>query len=131
MSFFDKIFSDASTKDNHENPLRWNTLTEIKQLDELQSESHETPVLIFKHSTRCGISRMALKQFEKEYNLSEDDAKPYFLDLLAYRPISSEIADRFSVIHQSPQLLLIKNGKCVYDASHSGIDATILGHKIN
>lgn len=130
MGFFDKIFSD-SDKDSAENGLRWNTLTEIMQLDALEVESHETPVFIFKHSTRCGISRMALKQFEKQYSLPKESIKPYFLDLLSYRPLSNEIENRFSVIHQSPQLLLIKNGKCIYDASHSDINAAVLEEKLN
>jgi bacillithiol system protein YtxJ len=84
--------------------------------------SHQKPVAIFKHSTRCSISRMALKQFENEFDL-EGSVMPYFLDLINYRDISNEIATRFEVYHQSPQLLLIKEGKSIYDASHSDIDA--------
>jgi bacillithiol system protein YtxJ len=131
MSLFDKIFGDPDTnKVTNENRLDWNDLTELKQLDIIQIESSEKPVVIFKHSTRCGISRMVLKNFESRYNLADDEIKPYFLDLLSYRNISNEITARFSVIHQSPQLILIKNGKCQYTASHSDIDADLLKEKI-
>jgi bacillithiol system protein YtxJ len=91
--------------------------------------SHQQPVAIFKHSTRCSISRMALKQFENEFDL-EGSVTPYFLDLINYRDISNEIATRFEVYHQSPQLLLIKEGKSIYDASHSDIDALELKGRV-
>jgi bacillithiol system protein YtxJ len=91
--------------------------------------SHQQPVIIFKHSTRCSISRMALKQFENEFDL-EGRVTPYFLDLLNHRDISNEIATRFDVYHQSPQLLLIKEGKSICDASHSDIDAVELKGKV-
>ncbi|KQS53367.1 MULTISPECIES: bacillithiol system redox-active protein YtxJ [Flavobacterium] len=136
MSFFDKIFgntdkSDKSdNKDTNQNGFNWNDLTELKQLDSIIEESEEKPVVIFKHSTRCSISRMALKNFEREYKADDNEASLYFLDLLNYRDISNEIAQRFHVIHQSPQLLLIKNGKSVYDVSHSAIDAEALEGKL-
>jgi bacillithiol system protein YtxJ len=91
--------------------------------------SHQQPVAIFKHSTRCSISRMALKQFENEFDM-EGIVTPYFLDLINHRDISNEIATRFEVYHQSPQLLLIKEGKSIYDASHSDIDAVELKGRV-
>ncbi|MFC6095214.1 bacillithiol system redox-active protein YtxJ [Flavobacterium qiangtangense] len=133
MSLFNSLFgnsSESDNKDTNQNGLNWNALTELKQLDAIVEESAEKPVVIFKHSTRCSISRMALKNFEREYNLEESEATPYFLDLLEHRDISSEIAQKFQVIHQSPQLLLIKNGKSVYDVSHSEIDAEALKSKV-
>lgn len=132
MSFFNKLFGnseESDNKDTNQNSVHWNALTELKQLDFITEESVDKPVVIFKHSTRCSISRMALKNFEREY-LDEDEASLYFLDLLNHRDISNEIADRFHVIHQSPQLLLIKKGKAVYDVSHSEIDAEALKSKI-
>ncbi|MNX95981.1 hypothetical protein D3C86_1282780 [compost metagenome] len=98
-------------------------------MDSIVEESEEKPIVIFKHSTRCSISRMALKNFEREYS-DENVASLYFLDLLSHRDVSNEIAQRFHVIHQSPQLLLIKNGQSVYDVSHSEIDAEALKTKI-
>lgn len=133
MSLFGSLFgnsNESDNKDTNQNSLNWNALTDLKQLDSIVEESAEKPVVIFKHSTRCSISRMALKNFEREYNLEESEATPYFLDLLQHRDISNEIAQKFQVIHQSPQLLLIKNGKSVYDASHSEIDAETLKSKI-
>jgi len=129
MSLFTQIFGN-SNKDSTEIHVVWNPLKQITQLDDIISESFHQPVIIFKHSTRCSISRMALKQFEIHYSAPLDTLKPYFLDLLAYRELSNEIASRFNVMHQSPQLLLIKEGKCVYTASHSDIDADELITKI-
>lgn len=130
MSMFGKLFGDSNSKDTPSSNIDWNDLTDIKQLDEIIAESAETPVIIFKHSTRCSISRMALKTFEREYNIEEGSAKPYFLDLLEHRDISNEIALRFEVMHQSPQLILIKNGKAVYHTSHSDIDAEAVKEKV-
>ncbi len=130
MSIFDKIFNDSNPKFTTENGLDWKALTEIKQLDEIVTESSVMPVFIFKHSTRCGISRMVLRKFEIDYQLDQNEITPYFLDLLAYRDISNEISRRFGVMHQSPQLLLIKDGKCVYADSHGEIDAETLKEKI-
>ncbi|RKS23307.1 bacillithiol system protein YtxJ [Flavobacterium endophyticum] len=132
MSFFTNLFGnsdESESKDTNQNSLNWNALTELKQLDSIVEESEEKPIVIFKHSTRCSISRMALKNFEREYS-DENSASLYFLDLLNHRDVSNEIAQRFHVIHQSPQLLLIKNGQSVYDVSHSEIDAEALKSKI-
>jgi bacillithiol system protein YtxJ len=129
MSIFNSIFG---TSENNVNPskINWVPLTDLGQLNEISQISNEKPVIIFKHSTRCSISRMALKQFENEFDLS-DKVTPYFLDLITFRDISNEIASRFGVVlHQSPQLLLIVGGKSVYDVSHSAIDADELKSKI-
>lgn len=119
MSFLKNVFG-ASEEEKPNNKMEWNQLTAMDQLDLIVSMSEEKAVLIFKHSTRCSISRFALKQFENDFNL-EEKINPYFLDLLNYRAISNEITFRFNVQHQSPQVLLIKNGVVVYDASHSDI----------
>ena len=105
--------------------MHWNELTELEQLEALIDQSEEQPVLIFKHSTRCSISRFALKQFENEFDL-QDKIAPYYLDLLNHRDISNEIALHFKVQHQSPQILLLNNRAVVYDTSHENIDATEL-----
>lgn len=123
MSIFGKLFNDSNSKDTPSSNIDWNDLTELKQLDMIADESVNTPVIIFKHSTRCSVSRMALKNFEREYKIEIGDAKPYFLDLLEHRDVSNEIASRFNVMHQSPQIIVIKDGKAVYNTSHSDIDA--------
>ena len=105
--------------------MHWNELTELEQLEALINQSEEQPVLIFKHSTRCSISRFAIKKFENEFDL-QDKIAPYYLDLLNHRDISNEIALHFKVQHQSPQILLLKNRAVVYDTSHENIDATEL-----
>lgn len=105
--------------------MKWYELTDLSELELLITQSEEQPVLIFKHSTRCSISRFALKQFENEFDL-QDKIAPYYLDLLNHRDISNEIAFHFNVQHQSPQILVLKNRVVVYHASHEQIDATEL-----
>lgn len=102
--------------------LNWKELNQISKLDEIIAHSTSKPSIIFKHSTRCSNSRMSLKQFEQEFAL-QDKIDIWLLDLLNHREISSEIAARFQVRHESPQLLFIKNGICIYHASHHLIEA--------
>jgi bacillithiol system protein YtxJ len=129
MTLFKSIFGDSENKNTNTSKINWIELTDLGQLNEIMEISHQKPVAIFKHSTRCSISRMALKQFENEFDL-EGTVTPYFLDLINHRDISNEIATRFEVYHQSPQLLLIKDGKSIYDASHSDIDAVELKGRV-
>jgi bacillithiol system protein YtxJ len=121
MSILTNLFGSSESTIKNSN-VTWRPLTDLGQLNEIINESTTTPVVIFKHSTRCSVSRMALKQFENEFNLTSK-VTPYFLDLLEHRDISNEIVIRFGVVHQSPQLILIKDGKAIYNASHSDIDA--------
>ncbi|MDD5150776.1 MAG: bacillithiol system redox-active protein YtxJ [Flavobacterium sp.] len=129
MSLFSAIFGSSENKNASNSEINWIPLTALSQLDEIVSISNEKPVVIFKHSTRCSISRFALKQFENDFDL-ENKVDTYFLDLIEHRDISNEIANRFNVVHQSPQLLLIKAGKSVYDVSHNDIDATLLKEQL-
>ncbi len=102
------------------NPLPWNTLIDSSQLEEIDTISKEQPVLLFKHSTRCSISAMALGRFERSFD-ENASFKPYFLDLIAYREVSNAIAERYGIRHESPQAILIRDGKAVFDSSHMGI----------
>jgi bacillithiol system protein YtxJ len=121
MSFFKNLFGSEEHQGNS-SKMEWSHLTEMQQLDEIVKESNNQPVVIFKHSTRCNISRMALKQFENEFDITSS-VKPYYLDLLEFRPISNEIASKFNVVHQSPQIIVLKNELVVHDASHADIQA--------
>ncbi|MGJ8666357.1 MAG: bacillithiol system redox-active protein YtxJ [Patiriisocius sp.] len=121
---FKKTASDIAKEEIVEVP--WHVLSEMKQLDEITEESKSTPVAIFKHSTTCGISRMVLRNFERGYTLNDNQIKLYFLDLKANRDVSNEVASRFQVIHQSPQLIVIKNETAVFNESHHSIQAADL-----
>ncbi|MGI4823104.1 MAG: bacillithiol system redox-active protein YtxJ [Janthinobacterium lividum] len=101
----------------------WLPLTQSEQLADIVRESHEHPVLIFKHSTTCSISAAAKGKLERQWPDASlpADTPMYYLDLLKFRPISAQIAQEFGVQHESPQLLLIQDGKCSYNASHMGI----------
>lgn len=102
--------------------MEWNNLEASEQLSTIDLQSTNTPCLILKHSTRCSISVAAKLRLEKNWNFSSDQIKPYYLDLLEHRNISNEIAERYNVYHESPQILLISNGECLLDASHLDIN---------
>jgi bacillithiol system protein YtxJ len=99
--------------------MRWIQLETAEQIQQIQQNPGYS--VIFKHSTRCSISMMAKRKFELDWTDLPEDISLYFLDLIKYRELSSQIAHDFHVHHESPQLLLIKNGECILDQSHSGI----------
>lgn len=123
MGLFKNIFgasTSSATNKKEEKVLPWQALTDVSQLSEIEKRSKTKTQVIFKHSTTCGISRMAMKQFVSMYDL-EANLDLYYLDLLSYRDVSNEVGYKFQVIHQSPQLLIIKNGITVAHASHGAI----------
>jgi len=99
--------------------MNWIPLHDELQLDEIVENSDTTPQVIFKHSTRCSISSMAKNRLDK--NDAPGETPFYFLDLIKHRNISNKIAEYFHVRHQSPQVLVINKGKCIFTESHSGI----------
>jgi bacillithiol system protein YtxJ len=102
--------------------MNWINLTSAEQIDAIKAANGYS--IIFKHSTRCSISMMAKKRFELDGNLFDENTTPlYFLDLIKYRELSKSVAEVFNVHHESPQLLLIKDGECILDQSHSSISA--------
>ncbi len=102
----------------------WRVVDSEEQLDELIKASHKHPVAILKHSVTCGISRMAMNGLQRDWDLTEDDLHFYYLDLLSYRPVSNAIAERSGVRHESPQVIIFKAGKAIYDASHGAISVS-------
>lgn len=120
MGLFNKFFNSTS-ETKEKKVLPWQALTNVSQLNEIETKSKTKTQVIFKHSTRCGISRMVMNQFEDIYNL-ELNLDLYYLDLLNYRDVSNETGFKFQVMHQSPQILIIKNGVVVAHASHGAIN---------
>lgn len=118
MSLFKNPFNSNKTEKEPQSPFPWKPLTSEPQLDEIVELSKTKTVLLFKHSTRCGISRMVLNRFEESFADNQEAVVFYYLDLLNFREVSNEVAARFQVLHQSPQLLVIKNGACVSQGSH-------------
>lgn len=117
MSFLKNIFN-SSDSNNKQPTIDWIPLTNVEQLDEIMNASNKKPILIFKHSTRCGISRMALKNFERSFDIESDKLAIYLLDLLQFRIISNEITSKFNVQHQSPQAIVISEEQVIYHDSH-------------
>ena len=121
MGLFSNIFNN-SFETKEQKALPWKVLTTLRQLDDIIEKSLIKPQVIFKHSIRCGISRMVKKQFENDFNLSDDALDLYYLDLLSYRDISNEIQNTFNVQHESPQLIILANKNAVAHASHGAIN---------
>lgn len=109
--------------------MQWKNITDLEQINQIKQQAGYS--LIFKHSTRCSVSSMAKRRFEMDWSVIPEDTTLYFLDLISYRDISAQIAETFQVHHESPQILLIKNGDCVLDASHSDISADEVAEVIN
>lgn len=97
----------------------WKNLEQLTALEELDTASFAHPIVIFKHSTRCSISDVAKARLDREDNLNGVDF--IYLDLIKHRDISNALAEKYNVHHESPQILLIYKGECVYDESHIGI----------
>ncbi|AIZ42757.1 bacillithiol system redox-active protein YtxJ [Cellulophaga baltica] len=124
MGLFDSLFGNnkEATPKEEKAELPWIALASLDQLEEIKEKSKTKPQIIFKHSTTCGISRMVMNTFKNTYNLDKNQADLYYLDLLSNREVSNETGYKFQVVHQSPQLMVIKNGVAVADASHGSIN---------
>ncbi len=125
MGLFKKIFgaSDTSKKEEKKIYVQWIPLKTMEQLEAISTLSKTETVAIFKHSTRCGISRSVVKMFEQSFTEDMLGLKVFYLDLLNYRDLSNEVGYKFQVMHQSPQLLVIKNEIAIAYASHYDIMA--------
>ncbi|QVY66522.1 bacillithiol system redox-active protein YtxJ [Polaribacter sp. Q13] len=132
MGIFSGLFGGKEDKTTSQSNLKinWIPLTDIGQLEEIKNQSKTEAVLIFKHSTRCGISSMVIKQFEKLFTEEHQNLKVYYLDLLNYRDISDEVGYTFQVMHQSPQLIVVRNGVSIENVSHYDITITNLSRFI-
>lgn len=116
MSFLKNLFADKE-----ERTLAWKNLNTEADIADVVHRSYKIPCAVFKHSTRCSISDMVKNRLEKNFNLPEDKVEMYFLDLIRHRVVSNHIADFFSVRHESPQIIVIKDGKAIYHSSHTDI----------
>ncbi|MEN8789562.1 MAG: bacillithiol system redox-active protein YtxJ [Flavobacteriaceae bacterium] len=119
MSYFRRLFGEQ--EDAKRSSLPWIGLTEMDQLEAIDRGSFQKTQLVYKHSTSCGISSMVLNMFTKGYRHEEEKVDIYFLDIHRSRPVSNEIALKYGVRHESPQLLVIKDGAVVAHNSHGGI----------
>lgn len=122
MGFLDR-FRQSQKADLHQD---WQVIATNEELAAAIQESHQKPVVLFKHSVSCGISSMAKHQLERDWDFEAGDLSFYYLDLLSHRPVSNKIAETLGVVHQSPQIILISKGKAVYNTSHHGISVSDL-----
>lgn len=110
--------------------MKWHHIESVHDIEHIKEASSEVPCLIFKHSTRCSISSLAQHRLQDDWTFDKETLRPYYLDLIQHRDISRHIADTFDVYHESPQVLLIKDGVCIYDASHLDIRVSELREEL-
>lgn len=112
--------------------MNWKSVKSKQDLEQAKANSSEKPVVIFKHSTRCGISSMALSRLERNWKDEEmKEVAPYYLDLIQHRDLSQAVAEMYDIRHESPQLLLIKDGTCVYHSSHMEVSYQALKDQLS
>ncbi|RIV68518.1 bacillithiol system redox-active protein YtxJ [Flagellimonas aequoris] len=120
MGIFDSVFGKKEKQGREKKQLPWIELEEFAQLDAISRKSKDKTQVIYKHSSTCGISSMVLSMFTQSYDL-DTDCDLYFLTIQHHRDISNEIAQKFGVRHESPQLLVVKNGEVTFHTSHGAI----------
>ena len=124
MSLLNKLFGKSEQEDSQQ--TFWKKMCDDNDLKEAIENSNQNRVVIFKHSTRCFISKTVLKNFENEVKNSDKKIDYYYLDLLACRSLSNKIAEKFGVVHQSPQIIVLENGAAVQNASHQAISLSLV-----
>lgn len=130
MGLFTGLFGNSSQEKKEKESLPWIPLVAVDQLEDIKKKSNNKTQVIFKHSTTCGISRMVLNTFINGFDFTKDQIDLYYLDLHRFRDVSNETGFKFQVLHQSPQLLVIRNGVVVTHSSHGGINAINLAEYI-
>lgn len=123
MGILDKFLGKGNKTDETTTTkgINWQVLQTEEQLKEIINESHEKPVAIFKHSIRCSISSMAKRRLERNWDIAEDSLTIYYLDLITFRSVSNKIVEVFEIQHESPQIILVKDGEAIFHTSHSDI----------
>ncbi len=121
MGFWNKK-SEAKNTEH----INWQLLNSEEGLANVIEKSSDKPQIIFKHSTTCSISAMAKRRLERQWNIEETQAEIHYLDLLSYRSISNKVAADLGVTHQSPQIIIIKNGQAIFDTSHNDIGIDVI-----
>lgn len=129
MGLLGSVFGKRKESQKQGKELPWTSLTSAEQLEKIEEKSITKPQLIFKHSTTCGVSRMVLSMFTDSYALGEA-VELYILDLHEHREVSHAVESRFGVVHESPQILMVKEGKVSFHASHGAIADIDLGEYV-
>lgn len=127
MGIWDSVFgSPKEANGESEQPLQWNPLTKSSDISDLREASFQKPQIIFKHSMSCGLSGMTMRRFEAEAGSFAEDFSFHLLVIQKNRDLSAQIATYFQVQHESPQVLVVADGKVMAHASHWQIDALAL-----
>jgi len=117
------IFKGLKTALSNDGSLAeyWNRLTDEKRIDDIIEESYKKPQLIYKHSNRCSTCWFSKSELENSAGEISSKASMHFVDVVASRSVSNKLAEVLNVRHESPQAILVKDGKAVWDTSHGSI----------
>ncbi|MFD2697331.1 bacillithiol system redox-active protein YtxJ [Mesonia sediminis] len=129
MGFFDKFLK--AKESNSKTSIDWLEIKKVCDVEAILEASKEQTAIVFKHSTRCPVSRMALNRFEAEADFDANRVAFFFLDLIQYREVSNLIAEKFQVTHQSPQIIILQNSQVVGHFSHHEIEADVVADLLN
>ena len=116
------MFSEPDKKTN----INWNTISSNEDLDELLERSKQRPQLIYKHSTICSFSRMAQGELISAADEIEKKADINYVGVIETRPLSNKVSQVLGIRHESPQIILVKNGEAIWDASHGGVKGSTI-----
>jgi bacillithiol system protein YtxJ len=95
----------------------------IEDLDRLLAQTSERPLLLFKHSVTCGTSAEALDELIDHLNEDRLDARYAIVTVQSHRELSNAVSARLGIRHETPQALLIRNGRVIWSASHFRVTA--------
>jgi len=102
-------------------------LNDVQSLDAAIAESRERPVLLFKHSRYCGVSCEALDELHSHIEGRTEATVVYkMITVQTHRPVSDAVSQRLGLRHETPQAILLRDGKVIWNASHFRITATQL-----
>ncbi|MCK5442161.1 MAG: bacillithiol system redox-active protein YtxJ [Maribacter sp.] len=130
MGILNGLLGKVKNKPKEEKKIPWIPLVTLDQLKEIKKKSNVKTQVVFKHSVTCGISRMVLNTFVNSHDFTAEEIDLYYLDLHSHREVSNETGYTFQVIHQSPQLLVIKNGEVIAHGSHGNVNGIDLNEYV-
>ncbi|HOJ70137.1 MAG TPA: bacillithiol system redox-active protein YtxJ [Candidatus Hydrogenedentes bacterium] len=104
----------------------WTEITTPETLETILSRQGDLPVLLFKHSTRCPISARALRAVESWLAEHPNLVHPCRILVVEHRAVSNLAAERLGIRHESPQAMLLRDGRVVWHASHLSIQGDAL-----
>lgn len=130
MSLFKKLGSIFNSESSNGPDFGWHSISEEGEIAEILLSSNDKPQVIYKHSTRCATSFFALKNVQGLAEAVREKADFYMVDVIGQRRLSFQIAEQLGVRHESPQLIILKDGEVFWHGSHHNVNDEVLAANI-